>query len=220
MSIADVVSRVSELEGLAARAVTPTVPDPPSEQFASTLAASTGSYASLASLPTVAAVASPQGQLGWQPDATLASSTAGTAGQQVLAAAESQVGQAEEPPGSNDGPSLGMYRSAVAGAQSGQPWCAYFASWAAAQAGHPLGEEGQGYGSVAEITSWAARTGRLLSASATPQAGDLILFGDRHIGIVESVNADGSLTTVEGNYSNAVSRVHRSPAEATGFVRP
>jgi hypothetical protein len=33
------------------------------------------------------------------------------------------------------------------------------------------------------------------------------------------VNADGTLTTVEGNYANAVSRVNRSPAEATGYVR-
>jgi hypothetical protein len=37
--------------------------------------------------------------------------------------------------------------------------------------------------------------------------------------MVESVEPDGSLTTVEGNYRNQVSRVHRSPSEATGFVR-
>ena len=78
---------------------------------------------------------------------------------------------------------------------------------------------GEGLGSVAQITDWAGRTGRLLPSTATPAPGDLILFGDRHVGIVESVNADGSLTTVEGNYANAVSRVHRSPAEATGYVR-
>ena len=46
-----------------------------------------------------------------------------------------------------------------------------------------------------------------------------MLFGDQHVGIVESVNPDGSLTTVEGNYNQAVSRVNRMPAEATGFVR-
>jgi hypothetical protein len=206
MSIAEVVSRVSELESLAVRAVTPTA-DPPASQFASTLAAAG------AATPPVVAGASP-----W-PDLTTPPPTGDSAGQQVLNVAETQVGQAEEPPGSNDGPQLALYRSSVAGAQPGQPWCAYFASWAAAQAGTPLGEEGQGYGSVADVTAWAQRTGRLLPATATPSPGDLILFGDRHIGIVESVNADGSLTTVEGNYSNAVSRVQRSPAEATGFVR-
>lgn len=149
----------------------------------------------------------------------LASPPTGSAGAGVLAAAESQVGVAEQPPGSNNGPQLDVYRSAVAGSQPGQPWCADFASWAAAQAGSPLGESGQGLGSVAEITNWAQSTGRLLPPSTTPAAGDLILYGDRHIGVVESVNPDGSLTTVEGNYANAVTRVHRSPSEATGYVR-
>jgi hypothetical protein len=142
-----------------------------------------------------------------------------TAGARALAAAETQVGATEQPPGSNDGPQLAAYRSAVAGAEPGEPWCAYFASWAAQQAGAPLGSNGQGLGSVGEIADWAASTGRLLSASATPQPGDLILFGDRHIGLVESVNPNGTLTTVEGNYANAVTRVTRSPGEATGFVR-
>jgi hypothetical protein len=144
-----------------------------------------------------------------------ASSSGGSA---VLAAAQSQIGVTEQPPGSNDGPQLGVYRSAVAGAQPGEPWCAYFASWAAAQAGEPLGSQGQGLGSVAEITQWASDNGRLLPASATPTPGDLILFGTDHVGIVESVNPDGSLTTVEGNYANSVSRVHRARGEATGYV--
>lgn len=129
------------------------------------------------------------------------------------------MGQGEVPPGSNDGPRIAVYRAAVAGSYAGAPWCAYFVSWAAAAAGAPLGELGQGFGSVAQIRDWAARTGRLLPAGAAPQRGDLILFGDRHVGIVESVNADGSLTTIEGNHGNAVERVRRSPAEATGYVR-
>src|SRR5438067_5874429 len=142
-----------------------------------------------------------------------------SSGSSVVAAAESQVGVTEQPPGSNDGPQIATYRSAVAGAQAGEPWCAYFASWAAAQAGTPLGPNGQGLGSVSEVTSWASSTGKLLPASATPAPGDLILFGTEHVGIVESVNADGSLTTIEGNSGNGVTRVHRSPNEATGYVR-
>jgi hypothetical protein len=69
------------------------------------------------------------------------------------------------------------------------------------------------------IAAWAGRTGRLLPADATPAPGDLILFGSAHVGIVESVNPDGSLTTVEGNHANAVERVTRSRSEATGYVR-
>jgi hypothetical protein len=137
----------------------------------------------------------------------------------IVAAAESQVGVTEQPPGSNDGPQIATYRSAVAGAQPGEPWCAYFVSWAAAQAGEPLGPNGQGLGSVSQIASWASSTGKLLPASATPAPGDLILFGGEHVGIVESVNSDGSLTTIEGNSGNAVARVHRSPSEATGYVQ-
>jgi len=143
----------------------------------------------------------------------------GSSAERVLAAAQSQLGVSEQPPGSNDGPQIAVYRDAVAGSQPGEPWCAYFASWAAAQAGEPLGPDGQGFGSVAQLTDWAASAGRLLPASATPEPGDLILFGDRHVGIVESVNPDGSLTTVEGNYANAVTQVHRLPSEATGYVQ-
>jgi hypothetical protein len=150
---------------------------------------------------------------------TVPATAAGTGNSNVLAAAETQVGVSEQPPGSNDGPQLAVYRSAVAGAQPGEPWCAYFASWASAQAGTPLGFNGEGLGSVAQITSWAQQTGRYLPAGSVPQPGDLILFGTEHVGIVESVNPDGSINTVEGNYENAVTRVHRMPGEATGFVR-
>ena len=94
-----------------------------------------------------------------------------------------------------------MYRSAVAGSYAGAPWCAYFVSWCAAEVGAPLGvSTGQGLGSVAETTDWAKSTGRF---TETPQPGDLILFGTEHVGIVESVNPDGTLTTVEGNTSNS-----------------
>ena len=219
MSISDVVSRVAELESLARNAVTPTVPTDDGA-FASTLATATPTEAASTDLH-VASGSTPWLELlqAGVPATTMPATTSGGAGAQTLAAAETQVGQAEDPPGSNDGPALATYRAAVAGAQPGQPWCAQFVSWAAAQAGSPLGEEGQGYSSVAEIASWAQRTGRYLPAGSTPQPGDVILYGDRHVGLVESVNADGSLTTVEGNYSNAVSRVQRSPSEATGFVR-
>jgi cell wall-associated NlpC family hydrolase len=194
---ADVVTRVAELETLVAstRGQSPIAPPVAGETFASTLAAAVS------------------------PGAVAPAANGGGVAAGLVAAAESQVGQAEQPPGSNDGPQIATYRSAVAGAQAGQPWCAYFVSWAAAQAGAPLGDTGAGLGSVSEITSWAQRTGRYLPAGSPPQAGDLILFGTEHVGLVESVNADGSLTTIEGNSADAVSRVQRMPGEATGFVR-
>ena len=202
MQLPDVVSRVAELETLAVSALAPQSVSAPA-----TTAAAPSTFAQ-----ALAAASSPAYLAAWN------GSSAGT-GSAVVAAAESQVGQTEQPPGSNDGPAIAVYRSAVQGAQPGEPWCAYFASWAAAQAGTPLGDAGQGLGSVAEITDWAQRTGRYLPAGSTPQPGDLILFGDEHVGVVESVNPDGSLTTIEGNSDSAVSRVHRLPSEATGFVR-
>jgi hypothetical protein len=146
----------------------------------------------------------------------------GTGGAGALAAAQGQVGVAEQPPGSNDGPGIAQYRSATAGSGVG-PWCAYFTSWAAAQAGVPLGEAGQGFGSVSALYGWAQRTGRATPAGpgVQPSPGDLIVWGGRHIGIVESVDGDGSIHTIEGNSSNAVSRRTYGPdgGGATGYVR-
>jgi hypothetical protein len=145
----------------------------------------------------------------------------GTGGSGALAAAQSQVGVAEQPPGSNDGPQIAQYRTATAGSGVG-PWCAYFTSWAAAQAGVPLGEAGQGFGSVSALYGWAQRTGRATPAGpgVRPNPGDLIVWGGRHIGIVESVDADGSIHTIEGNSSNAVSRrtYGADGGGATGYV--
>ena len=143
----------------------------------------------------------------------------GTAGQRALAVASAEVGHAEFPPGSNDGPRVGQYRSAVAGSYHGAPWCAYFVSYAAAQVGTPIGHGGTGLGSVAQIEQWGRETGRLLPPGAQPVPGDVVMYGHDHVGFVEAVHADGSLTTVEGNHLNAVSRVQRGAGEATGFVR-
>jgi hypothetical protein len=146
----------------------------------------------------------------------------GFGGSGALAAAQSQVGVAEQPPGSNDGPQIAEYRTATAGSGVG-PWCAYFTSWAAAQAGVPLGEAGQGFGSVSALYGWAQRTGRATPAGpgVQPNPGDLIVWGGEHIGIVESVDPDGSIHTIEGNSSNAVSRRTYGPdgGGATGYVR-
>jgi CHAP domain len=142
------------------------------------------------------------------------------AGQRIVQIAESQIGQSEQPPGSNEGPAVAQYRSATAGAMPGAPWCAYFASWAARQAGEPIGAEGQGLGSVAEIWSWAQSTGRAEpnGPGVVPKPGDLIVFGDEHVGIVRGVLPNGQIETVEGNYENKVAANVRSPTEATGYV--
>jgi hypothetical protein len=144
-----------------------------------------------------------------------------SAGNAMVQIAESQIGQSEQPPGSNDGPAISTYRTATAGAAAGEPWCAYFTSWVAKQAGEPIGSSGQGLGYVGDIWSWAQQTGRAIpnGPGVTPTPGDLIVFGDHHVGIVDKVLPNGDIQTIEGNYSNKVSQVVRSPGEATGYVR-
>lgn len=212
VAITDVLTRISQLETLSPATIGSPALQAALQQQApspSSLGSSTSSTASGGFARALLAAT----------NANPAEQPLGGTGAAIVSAAESQIGQAEQPPGSNDGPAIAVYRGAVAGAGAGEPWCAYFASWAAAQAGAPLGDNGQGLGSVAGITSWASQTGRLLPASATPQPGDLMLFGDRHVGIVDTVNPDGTITTIEGNSANAVRQVTRQPGEATGFVQ-
>jgi CHAP domain len=141
-------------------------------------------------------------------------------GARIVAVAESQLGQTEQPPGSNESPAIAQYRSATAGAVPGAPWCAYFASWAAREAGEPIGVQGQGAGAVEDVWSWAQSTGRAIpnGPGVVPQPGDLIVFGDEHVGIVKDVLPNGQIQTIEGNYENKVAANVRSPTEATGYV--
>jgi hypothetical protein len=208
VSLPAVLARISELQSVLA-------PPPPATPAATPPAAFAGSL---------------QGALGaaGQADparatmaaAPIAGGTPAGQGMVRLAQQELQAGVAEQPPGSNDSPRIAQYRQATAGSGVG-PWCAYFTSWAAREVGAPLGDNGQGFGRVDDVWAWAESSGKAIPAgSGTPQAGDLVVW-DEHIGIVESVKPDGSITTIEGNSSNRVShRDYGSGANgAIGFVR-
>ena len=146
---------------------------------------------------------------------------ASEAGLRAVEFARGEIGQAEQPPGSNDSARIAQYREAVAGAGVG-PWCADFVSWAARQAGAPLGDNGEGFQSVGAIWSWAESSGRAIPADqGPPRPGDLIVWGGEHVGIVEAVLPDGSIRTIEGNSSDRVSQRTYGPdgGGATGYVR-
>jgi hypothetical protein len=212
MSVENVIARIAELhQGLV----------PPSTA-APTTAVDAARFASLMDAQGATATTMPATPAGAATATTATDATTQTPGQRALALAQQEVGQAEQPPGSNDSPRIAEYRTATAGAGIG-PWCAYFVSWAAKNAGAPLGEAGQGFGSVAAVASWAQRTGRWNPAASgqPPQAGDLIVWGGQHIGIVESVDPDGTIHTIEGNSSNMVTRrTHDASGDgATGYVR-
>jgi CHAP domain len=224
MSVDAVISRIAQLNSLFAPQ--PVAPAATAATAVSTPLAGTGANATFASLMGQATGAT----------ATAAPAAGGTsAGQAMVNLAAQEVGVAEQPPGSNDSPRIAQYRQATAGSGVG-PWCAYFVSWAARSAGAPIGEQGQGFGSVEQVWDWAQRSGKAIPAGTgtgpsgasgdsltaqPPQTGDLIVWGGRHIGMVESVDPDGTIHTIEGNSSDRVSQRTYGPdgGGATGFVR-
>jgi hypothetical protein len=212
MSVEAVLTRIQEIRtGLDPQAA-PAPATSPVTAAPVTFAGQLGTATATLSSPATSALATP----------ALAGVQGGTAGQRMVALAQAEVGQAEQPPGSNDSPRIAQYRQATAGSGVG-PWCSYFVSWAAQQAGAPLGEAGQGFGAVSAVSAWAQRTGRFTPAGAgtVPSPGDLIVWGGQHIGMVESVDPDGQIHTIEGNSSNMVTRrTHGADGDgATGFVK-
>jgi hypothetical protein len=199
MSLPAVLARVSELQGLL---------QPPAPVTGGAAAPAATAFA------TQLQMASPMAPAAAVP------APANSAGQAIVNLVRNEVGVAEQPPGSNDAPRIAQYRQATAGSGVG-PWCAYFTSWAARQAGVPLGDAGQGFGRVDDVYAWAERTGKAIpAAGAVPQPGDLIVW-DEHIGVVEAVGADGTITTIEGNSSDSVARrtYGADGGGAIGYVR-
>ena len=225
MSLESALSRIAQLNTLlvgptaapatttAAPATTTTTTAPASDDFAQMLRT--------ASVATPASATAPASSAGAASAVAPAAAPSGnSAAARMVAMAQAEVGQAEQPPGSNNSPRIAQYRSATAGAPGPGPWCAYFVSWLARQAGVPVGDHGQGFGSVDALYAWAQKSGRAVPASSgqNPRPGDLIVW-DEHIGIVESVRPDGSIQTIEGNSSDRVSRRVHPKGDAIGYVR-
>ena len=133
----------------------------------------------------------------------------------AIARAELGRGVREIPDGSNRGGRILMYGRSTTPRFYPAPWCAYFVSWVARRAGRPLGPAGRGFGYVPYIRAWALATKRW---RGTPRPGDLVMF-PQHVGMVESVSRNRTLTTIEGNSSNRVARRWRRWSEASGYVR-
>jgi len=201
MSLEAAIARVAQIQGLLAPVAPPQAP-------ATTAAPAFKAVLSAAAAPTASAAVAP-----------VAGGT--PAGQAMVNLARAEIGVAEQPPGSNDSPRIAQFRQATAGAPGPGPWCAYFVSWAAREAGVPIGDAGQGFGRVDDVWAWGQSAGKAIPAgSGKPQPGDLIVW-DEHIGIVESVGADGSIHTIEGNSSDRVAQrtYGADGGGAIGYVR-
>ncbi|MGN6258878.1 MAG: CHAP domain-containing protein [Solirubrobacterales bacterium] len=150
------------------------------------------------------------------------SSSGGASGSEIVRIAESQLGTAESPPGSNCNP----YGPCV-------EWCSLFVAWVWKKAGVPLHGSTATYAYSGTIYEWAkAHEGgpfavtapgdpplstpepngaRVLPPSATPAPGDAVLYGSGptasdHVGIVERVFGGGQITTIDGNFGDRVAR--------------
>ncbi|HEX3325046.1 MAG TPA: CHAP domain-containing protein [Solirubrobacterales bacterium] len=166
------------------------------------------------------------------------SSSTGTSGSEIVSIAESQLGTAESPPGSNCNP----YGPCV-------EWCSLFVAWVWEKAGVPLKGGTAPYAYSGTIYEWAqaherggvfggtapgdpplstaeADGARVLPPSATPAPGDAVLYGSGpkssdHVGIVERVFPGGQITTIDGNFGDRVARSGPFlPSEAVRWGMP
>lgn len=144
----------------------------------------------------------------------------------VLAAARHELGYLERPAGSNR-----TKFAAEAGHANGQPWCATFLVAIARRSGLSLP-------STSPYTPTMAAGFRTAGRWHTDaQPGDFAFFDFpdnvhriQHVGVVESVRADGSLTTIEGNTApgttgsqsngGGVWRRQRARGLVVGYGRP
>lgn len=139
----------------------------------------------------------------------------------VLAAARSQLGTSEQPPGSNKQP-----YAACAGHLNGYAWCASFVVCMAHRAGVRLPGESAWTPSLAQSFRSDGRWG------SRPSVGAFVFFTwpgmgrISHVAIVEAVRADGSIVTIEGNTDEAGGRTggkvmrHVRRANITGYGYP
>jgi 3D (Asp-Asp-Asp) domain-containing protein len=122
-------------------------------------------------------------------------------GDRTVAAAQSYLGVTENA-SSNTGSQLNPFFSAGGGSQ-GQPWCAGFVSAVTQQAtagtNTPAPRTMRAYGMEDFARNGNAEIFR--PGQKPLQPGDIITYNYSHTGIVETVNSDGSFTTIEGNTS-------------------
>lgn len=144
---------------------------------------------------------------------------------QVLQIAAREIGYTESPAGSNSNKFGRWY------GMDYQPWCAIFVSYCFYNAGLPLPiTTEKGFSYCPYGVQWFKDNGTWYS---TPEVGDVVFYDwendgvSDHVGIVETVNTDGSIIAIEGNTSvgnesngGQVMRRTRYQGDIAGFGRP
>lgn len=147
-------------------------------------------------------------------------------GSNIISAAKKYLGYNEKD---------GSYKLFTGG--KNHAWCADFSSYVVKEAFRMAGKtvpRGFGSSSVSGLMAWADKNNCFLKTAGLSnkaeviknnvKAGDLIIFkegGSSHVGIVEKIDADGTIHTIEGNISDKVDHRTHSPNKRTitGFAQ-
>jgi len=106
-------------------------------------------------------------------------------------------------------------------------WCAMFATWTWERAG--IAGVPRGTYVATALGSWGLDRGlfkrRPAGGTGSPQLGDWVIYGEPgsgvggHAAVITSVNGDGTITTVNGNWSDCVALVTINPVTARAGAR-
>lgn len=141
--------------------------------------------------------------------------------QGMLAAARKLLGTTEQPPGSNRNLVTRWYGFTG-------PWCDMAVSYAAGHSDNLTAMGGKFAYTVAHARAFQKK-GRWHYGIGGIRPGDIVFFdwsGSRsigaidHVGIVEAVHSNRTITTLEGNTSNAFRRRSRNSTCVVGYGRP
>ena len=138
----------------------------------------------------------------------------------MIAEARKLIGLGEDPPGSNHNKVTHWYGF-------DGPWCDMAISYEAAQSGNLNAVMGKFAYTVAHAEAFRAHH-RWHHGVGGIRPGDVVFFdwsgghtigGIDHVGLVEAVHSNGTITTLEGNTSNMFLRRLRNAADRRQCVR-
>jgi peptidoglycan hydrolase-like protein with peptidoglycan-binding domain len=139
----------------------------------------------------------------------------------MITAMRRLLGTEEHPPGSNHNTITSWYGFDGA-------WCDMTVSYAAAHSDNLSAVMGKFAYTVAHAQAFRSH-GRWHYGLGGVRPGDVVFFdwsGTRsigaidHVGVVEAVHSNGTVTTIEGNTSNRCMRHRRNSAAVVGYGRP
>jgi hypothetical protein len=147
--------------------------------------------------------------------------------EKALEIAIAQIGVQEDPGHKNTGKQVEKYLARV-GLGPGYSWCMAFDYWCFDEAAQKMGRKNPLFKTGGVLEQWRQRKGEF--RVVTPQPGDIFIMdmgkGQGHTGIVEKVNEEGTVDTVEGNTNDVgsregyeVCRRKRSRSKILGYLR-